>query len=435
MMKEGLPKLQRALWRDLHKNPGEALMAELGNVMHDVKYALQHLESWMAPETVETGRVNRGAVSQIYHDPLGVVLVIGAWNYPVHLTLSPLVGALSAGNCCCVKMPSEKYSGHTSRAMAELIAEYLDPNAVQVIEGARESTQAVLEPRWDLIFFTGGAFVGKMVHAAAAKHLTPTILELGGKSPTLVAPDAASDPERLRAAARRIAWGSFSNSGQTCIRPDYAFVHASVADAFVDEMRRAVREFYGAAPQRTAAFGRVINQRAHDRLTALLDRDRAFVAFGGDADRADKYVAPTLLDFGDDFEAFTSSAAMADEIFGPILPVYRYTSTQELVDFVNARDKPLAMYLFSEDEATVESVLGHTSCGGACVNETLMHLANPKLPFGGVGRSGMGSYHGHHSFKSFSHSKSVLKKTLSGKWDRGRYKFLSDLSAKAESKL
>lgn len=352
MLKQGLPKLQAALWADLHKNGAEAMMAELGNVLHDVKHALKHVEEWMAPEEVKTGRVNHGAVSQIYHDPLGVALVIGAWNYPVHLTLSPVVGAISAGNCCCIKMPSVKYSSATSRAMADLIAEYLDPEAIMVVEGDRTATQAILLPRWDLIFFTGGAFVGTMVAEAAAKHLTPTILELGGKSPTLVAPDAT--PQGVAVAARRIVWGSFSNSGQTCIRPDYGFVHASVADLFVQEMQNAVHEFYGEDPQQTAAFGRVINHRAHDRLSALLRKDKKYVAFGGETDRADKYVAPTLLDFGTDFDAFVGSEAMSDEIFGPVFPIFRYEETDELINFVNAGEKPLAMYLFSDDEDTVE---------------------------------------------------------------------------------
>ena len=429
MLKEGVPAMSAALNTDLHKSAWESMFAEIGAVIHECKLALKHVEAWMRPETVASGRPNEGAVCQIYSDPLGVCLVIGAWNYPIHLTLCPLVGAIAAGNCCVIKVPSQKYSAAASRAMAQLVAKYLDSAAIQVIEGDRHATQAVLQPAWDLIFFTGGAYVGKMVASAAAKHLTPTILELGGKSPTIVGPGADA-----AVAARRVAWGSYTNSGQTCIRPDYCLVHESVGDAFVEEMRKAVLRFYGADPQKTEAFGRIINERAHDRLSAVLRRDERYVAFGGEMDRNDKYVAPTLLDFGEDFEAFRASAAMEDEIFGPIFPVYRYRDLDEVTRFINAGEKPLAMYIFSDDDALVETVLQSTSCGGVCVNETIMHLSNANLPFGGVGRSGMGSYHGHFSFKSFSHSKSVMKKTFDGVWDEGRYAAMEKMTRAVASR-
>ena len=315
-------------------------------------------------------------------------------------------GAIAGGNCVCIKMPSDKYSAASSRAMADLIGKYLDPECVKVVEGDRRATQAVLQERWDLIFFTGGSFVGQMVAEAAAKHLTPTILELGGKSPAIVDRTA-----NLEVAARRAVWGTFTNAGQTCIRPDYLMVHADVADEFVGLMKAETRRQFGDKPQESSSFGRLINERAWDRVSGLVEADRPYVVLGGEADRADRFVGPTILDFGTDFEAFKASKVMSDEIFGPLFPVYRYRDLAEAIAFIQGQEKPLAMYVFTEDQAVSEQVLAETTAGGVNVNDTMMHLSNPFLPFGGVGKSGMGSYHGKFSFDSFTHSKAVLKKT------------------------
>lgn len=266
-------------------------------------------------------------------------------------------------------------------------------------------TQACLAQRWDLIFFTGGAYVGKMVAEAAAKHLTPTILELGGKSPAIV--DASVN---INVAARRLAWGSFANAGQTCVRPDHLYVHEDIADKFLAALKSAVRGFYGQPVQQSEEFGRLINTRAQQRVAGLVQASKEYVAMGGECDEADLFVAPTVLDFGSDVEAFERSEAMKDEIFGPVLPMLRYSSLDQVLAMVATREKPLALYFFSSDSAAQEKVLSTTTSGGAVVNDVMMHLANPSLPFGGVGASGMGNYHGKYSFDSFSHQKAVLKK-------------------------
>jgi aldehyde dehydrogenase (NAD+) len=438
MLVEGREELCAALQRDLNKNSVEAYLMEVNTIEHEVQLMLDRLEELMAPERVSTNLINLPGTSEIRKDPMGVVLIIGAWNYPVNLSLMPLVGAIAAGNCAVLKLPSDKYSRHSSRAVASLLARFLPPSVVRTVEGDRRATQAVLAQTWDLIFFTGGRYVGRMVAEAAARTLTPTILELGGKSPCIVTQSANVD-----VAARRIAWGAFTNAGQTCVRPDHCFVHASVADAFLDALKRAVGDFYGRNAEASEWFCRLINERAARRIGALLDEDRgaarvvvggrhgraeaaspAGAAAGGEADRAEadragRFAAPTVLDFGDDAETFFGSASMRDEIFGPVLPVLRYEDLERDVlgspHFVLARgEKPLALYCFAEDEAERELVLRRTTSGGACVNDCMVHLANPELPFGGVGASGMGSYHGRASFNAFSHRRSVLIRSTFG---------------------
>eukprot|EP00299_Pterocystis_sp_00344_P017564 c87_g1_i1.p1 GENE.c87_g1_i1~~c87_g1_i1.p1 ORF type:complete len:520 (-),score=128.81 c87_g1_i1:28-1587(-) len=402
---EGRDQLCRALNADLHKSTAEGYFTEVNLVEQEIQHALDRLDSWMAPTQVSTNVLNLPGSSCIYKDPLGVVLIIGAWNYPVQLSLSPLVGAIAAGNCVVVKVPSDKYSAHSSRVMSQLITKYMDQSCIRALEGDRVMTQAVLAEKWDKIFFTGGAYVGKMVAESAARHLTPVVLELGGKSPCIV--DKSAD---LSVAALRFSWGAFMNAGQTCIRPDYLLVHEDVADRFVKEMATAVEKMYTKNQQSTEWFGRLINKRAHQRVVQILEKDKPFVKFGGQADENDLYVAPTLLDFGSDVDKFVKSASMEEEIFAPIVPMLRYRSLDFVVDFVNSRDKPLACYVFSSTAETQNRMLTETSSGCCVINDTMMQMSNCNLPFGGVGKSGMGSYHGDYSFSCFTHNKSVLKK-------------------------
>jgi aldehyde dehydrogenase (NAD+) len=363
-------------------------------VKQEVRLALKKLAKWTRPERVATPIHLRPARSRIVREPLGVVLIIGPWNYPVQLLLGPLVGAIAAGNCAVLK-PSE-IAAHTSGVLAKLVRRYLDPECFAVFEGGVPETQAILAERFDHVFYTGNGSVAREVMAAAARHLTPVTLELGGKSPCIVDRDAD-----LEVAARRIAWGKFMNAGQTCIAPDYVLVHQAREADLIDALRRTLREFYGEDPGRSPDFARIPNLRHHRRLAALLkDGD---VVVGGQTDETDAYIAPTVMR-----NPRPDSPLMTDEIFGPILPVLAVPDVAAAIDFVNRRPKPLALYLFSNDAKAEEQVISTTSSGGVCVNATLWHIANPQLPFGGVGPSGMGAYHGRATFEIFSHHKSVL---------------------------
>ena len=381
-----------AMRADLGKPELEAWAADVGATKMEVAGALRGLRKWMKPERV--GLLPIPGRAKILREPLGVVLIISPWNYPVQLLLSPLVGAIAAGNCALLK-PSE-VSAHTSAAIARYVPEYMDPDAISVVEGAVEETTALLQERFDHIFYTGNGRVAQVVMEAAAKHLTPVTLELGGKSPCIV--DADVD---VAIAARRIAWGKFVNAGQTCIAPDYVLVHESREEELVRELGKAVEEFFGADPRATPDFGRVVNQRHTRRLAHFLKDGDA--AVGGESEIDDCYIAPTILR-----NVAPDSDVMSDEIFGPILPVLKVADTDEAIDFVNAREKPLALYVFSRDEEIASDVIARTSSGGACVNGTVLQLMNPALPFGGVGPSGMGAYHGRYSFETFSHRRSVL---------------------------
>ncbi|WP_404788594.1 aldehyde dehydrogenase [Altericista sp. CCNU0014] len=365
----------------------------------EIKQALKFLKQWMKPKRVAVSADQFPSTGWIQPDPLGVVLVIGPWNYPFQLMMSPLVGAIAAGNCAILK-PSE-HAPHTAGVIADLIRSAFDPQYIAVVEGDAQVSQALLVEKFDHIFFTGGKAIGQVVMEAAAKHLTPVTLELGGKSPCIVEPDA-----RLDYAAKRIAWGKFVNAGQTCIAPDYLLVDRRVKPALLAKLEQYVREFYGTDPAASSDYGRIINQRHFSRLTSFLDNGTPVV--GGQADPETRYIAPTILD-----EVSWDAPVMQDEIFGPILPVLEYESLDEAIALVNARPKPLALYFFSNDARKQERVLQATSSGGACINDTLMQVAVASLPFGGVGESGMGCYHGKASFDTFSHYKSVLKK---GTW-------------------
>src|SRR6478609_3805254 len=391
--------LLAALRHDLGKPAVEGHVTDIAFVRAEIADTLRHLDAWLKPERVKVPVKQQPGRGQIHHDPLGTVLIIGPWNYPVQLVLAPLVGAIAGGNTAAIK-PSE-VAAHTSRALARLLPRYLDPSAYVVVEGGIPETTALLEQRWDHIFYTGNGIVGRVVMAAAAKHLTPVTLELGGKSPVIV--DASAN---LDVAARRIVWGKYTNAGQTCIAPDYVLVDKRVEAPLLARMTDAVRDFYGADPRASGALGRIVNERHFDRIARLADAEGAGeVVIGGDRDRTTRYYAPTALRNTD-----PSAPIMQEEIFGPVLPTLPVDDLDDAIGFVTARDKPLALYVFAEDEAARDEVIDRTTSGGVCVNATLFHIAVPGLPFGGVGQSGMGAYHGRASFETFSHAKSVLTK-------------------------
>ena len=397
MVEENESAINEALQADLGKSGFEARMTEVGTVLSEIHHAMSRLKSWMEPRRISTPLSNQPGHSRIVHEPLGVVLIIAPWNYPVNLVLTPLIGAIAAGNCAAIK-PSE-VSARTSQLLARLIPAYLDNDAFDVFEGGADVSTALLEQRFDHIFFTGSEAIGKVVMTAAAKHLTPVTLELGGKSPCIV-----HDDSDLEVAARRVAWGKFLNAGQTCIAPDYVLVQDSVADALVEQLKASIRKFFGADPKQSPDYPRIISERHFDRVAGLIEGGT--IAAGGETDRAERYIAPTLLTAVD-----PDAAVMREEIFGPVLPILTYGGIDEAIGFITARPKPLALYLFAKSDDIQRQVIGRTSSGGACINDVVMHLAVPELPFGGVGSSGMGAYHGRASFDTFSHARSVLTKS------------------------
>lgn len=383
-----------ALAADLGRARVDAWLADVAPVRAEVAYARRHLRSWMRPTRTGLPLALRPGRAHTRHEPLGTVLVIGPWNYPVYLTLGPLVGAVAAGNAVVVK-PSE-HAPVTSALLARLLPAHIDPAAVAVVEGDASVTQELIAQGLDHVFFTGGPEIGKRIMAAAAPHLTPVTLELGGKSPTIVTRHADLD-----VAARRIAWTKLLNSGQTCIAPDYVLVERPVRDALVTKVAVAVAEMSGGKAQPM----RIVDRRQYDRLTAVLDGARAAVAVGGGTDDAACTIEPTIV-----VDADPLSRLMTEEIFGPILPVVTVASLDEAISHVVSRPKPLAAYLFSSDTAEQRRVIEEVSAGGIVVNHAAMHVLAPQLPFGGVGTSGMGTYHGRWGFETFSHRKSVLVK-------------------------
>jgi aldehyde dehydrogenase (NAD+) len=387
-----------ALREDLGRHPVEAMVADIGVSRLHIKYLLSHFESWSKPTKVGPGLLSLPGKAQIIHEPLGVALIIAPWNYPIQLLVEPLAAAIAAGNCVVAK-PSE-VSSASSAALARLIPQYLDDEAVAVVEGAVPETTALLEQRFDHIFFTGSTAVGKVVMKAAAEHLTPVTLELGGKSPTIVCADADID-----VAARRIVWGKQLNSGQTCIAPDYVLVERPVRDRLVEAMVRQIRALYGDDPKASPDLARVIDGRHHGRLMGLLGSSGGQVVTGGEADVNDRYISPTIV-----VDPDLDADVMQQEIFGPILPVVAIDSVEDAIAFVNDRPKPLALYVFTRSQHIADRVLSRTSSGGACVNHTLVHILPDSMPFGGVGPSGMGAYHGKAGFEVFSHHRSVLRK-------------------------
>lgn len=385
-----------ALRRDLGKPEFEAYGSELGFVYEELRFIEKRLHRWAAPRRVSTPILQWPASSRIHPEPKGVVLVISPWNYPFQLLISPAVGAIAAGNCVLLK-PSE-LAPHTSRVVAELVSSTFPPEFLACVEGAVEVTQRLLDLPFDHVFFTGSTAVGKVIMAAAAKHLTPVTLELGGKSPCIV-----DDTVPVEVTGRRIAWGKFFNAGQTCVAPDYLLVPRRLKQPLCEAIQDAIVQFFGDDPAASPDYARIVNDRHFKRLEGLMQGAR--VITGGKTRATDRYIAPTLLE-----SPGWDAPVMKEEIFGPLLPVVEYDSLDDAIDRVKGLPRPLALYVFSASEESQEKVVSRLSFGGGCVNDTLMHLANPNLPFGGIGPSGLGHYHGKYSFDTFSHFKSVLKR-------------------------
>lgn len=396
-LKQYEPDLFMALKKDLGKSEYESYLMEIGIIYEEIRHACKHLKSWMKPVKVKNPLTLFGAKSMILSEPFGVSLIIAPWNYPVQLMINPLVGAISAGNCAILK-PSE-YTPHVSRVISQLIEGVFSKEYITVVEGEAEESKALLELQFDHIFFTGSVPIGKVVMEAASKHLTPFVLELGGKSPVIVENDAD-----LELAARRIVWGKFSNSGQTCVAPDYLLVHEDVKPQFICLMKKYIQKFYGDNPLESEYYGRIVSKRHFDRLRAFIQDGEVLV--GGEVDEEQLQIAPTLLD-----QVSWDASVMKDEIFGPILPIYSYQSLHECIDRIHQYPKPLALYLFTENKEKIDRILASVSFGGGCVNDTMVHLSNIHLPFGGVQHSGHGSYHGKFSFDAFSHKKGIVKQT------------------------
>ena len=394
MMTDRAEAFYASLWADLRRNRTDADLTDVKYLASEADHALAHLRDWMKPAPVGTPSTLAPAGAHVRFDPLGVGLIIGTWNYPVMLTLSPLIAAISGGNAAVIK-PSD-VGAATADVMARLLPEYLDREAFSVVLGGVPETTALLQQQWDHIFFTGGTTVAKVVMAAAAEQLTPVVLELGGKSPAIV--HSSTD---LRVAARRIAQGRWNNAGQTCTAPDYVLVFNDVAGPFLEHLKEAVLQFYGGNSQESPDYGRIINARHFDRLTALLASGKIY--HGGQHDRTDRFIAPTVL-----VNVSPDSPVMQEEIFGPILPVLEVDSVEQAIHFVNGRPSPLGLYVFAEDQRVTEQILDATTSGDAAVNDCTIHPLIHGLPFGGVGNSGMGKYHGEWGFRAYTNARGVL---------------------------
>lgn len=392
------PALLAALHADLRKSPADAFTTEISFILSELRYSLRHLRAWTKPRRRRVPPLAWPARGWMQPEPYGVALIIGPWNYPLQLLLTPLVGALAAGNCAVLK-PSE-FAPHTAAAVEKLIRATFPEDYVAVVPGERAVAERLLQERFDTIFFTGSTNVGRAVAAAAARHLTPVTLELGGKSPCLVCADAP-----LEVTARRIAWGKFINAGQTCVAPDFVLVDRRIAAELLRALAQVVREFFGENPQQSPDYGRIIHRRHLDRLTAYLPQGR--VVHGGRHDAEDLYLEPTLL-----AEVPADAPVLHEEIFGPILPVVEFTDLDAALENLRDRPTPLALYLFTRCRATQERVLANTRSGGVCLNDTVLHMVGKDLPFGGLGESGLGAYHGQASFECFSHRRAVLRRSF-----------------------
>ncbi|AYC30130.1 aldehyde dehydrogenase [Paenisporosarcina cavernae] len=387
-----------ALHQDLGKSGFESYGTEIGIVYDSISYMLKNVEEWMKPESVSTPITLMPAKSFIIREPYGSVLIIGPFNYPFQLVMEPLLGAIVGGNCAIVK-PSES-TPTVVKVIRSIIESTFEPHYIQVVEGERDETSALIHAPFDYIFFTGSVGVGKIVMRAASERLTPITLELGGKSPAVVDHTA-----KLAVAADRIVWGKFVNAGQTCVAPDYVLVHRSVKEKFIKELKRAIHEFYGSDVQQSPDYGRIVNEKQLKRLKEIIELESYGRVYGGKVDEADLYIEPTIIE-----EASWSGAAMEDEIFGPILPILVFDHLPEAIDKIRKLPKPLAAYFFSENDGAISYFLDELSFGGGCINDTLTHVGNTRLPFGGVGQSGMNAYHGKYSFETFTHAKSIVQK-------------------------
>ena len=389
-------EINAALYNDLNKSPSESYMCELGMTLAELNYVLAHLDRWARRHPVLTPLAQFHARSFTVHNPYGVVLIMSPWNYPFMLTMEPLIGALAAGNCCVVK-PSA-YAPATSAVIREIISSCFPAQYVCVVEGGRRENQALLDQRFDYIFFTGGVSVGREVMRKAAEHLTPVSLELGGKSPCIVDSTA-----KIRLAAKRIVWGKFLNCGQTCVAPDYILCHSSIKDRLVHEIAVQINRQFGELPLTNPNYGKIVNEKHFERLCGLIDPEKT--VHGGQTNRETLQIAPTVMD-----KVTWDDAVMQEEIFGPVLPVLTYEKLSDIIDLLAEKPKPLAFYIFSENKTHIRTLTSRCSFGGGCVNDVVIHLATSEMGFGGVGESGMGSYHGREGFDVFSHSKSIVDK-------------------------
>jgi len=390
-------EIMDALKKDLNKSPMEAYGTEVGFLLADIKHTLKTIRSLAKPRKVKTPLFHQLGSSWIQPEPYGVTYVVAPWNYPFQLAIAPAIGALAAGNTCIIR-PS-RMSENTARVMEKLINSNFDESYLKVVLSDIRQSNELLEQKFDYIFFTGSPDVGRQIYAAASKHLTPVTLELGGKSPCFV-----DETFNTNWGIKRIVWGKFTNTGQTCVAPDYVLVDKKVKQKFVDLFIKTTKEFFGEDPQKSPDLGRIINEKHFLRLTKLLEKGN--ILMGGKTDINDLYIAPTLID-----GVTADDPVMQGEIFGPILPIIEYEKLDDAIRFVNSRNKPLALYIFSEDKMYQERILNETSSGNASINECLMHVGQFELPFGGVGESGMGAYHGDVSFETFSHMKGILKKS------------------------
>lgn len=388
-------EIEKALFKDLRKSKFESTISEIDFVVNGIDFALKNLKKWMKPKKVHSPLVHFPSQSFIYSEPLGQILIIGPWNYPFNLAMAPLIGAIAAGNRVVIK-PSE-VSEEVAKVIEKIISSVFKSNHVAVILGGVEETTALLNCRFDHIFYTGNGNVAKIIMSKASNNLTPVTLELGGKSPCIV-----WDVEKYEIAARRIAWGKWFNVGQTCVAPDYILIEKGKSEAFLSCLKREIENFYGDNPQKSEDYGRIINSRHFDRLSKMIiDED---VLLGGKVDLDDLYISPTVL------KANFSSPSMKEEIFGPILPIIEIETLEEGINYIKTNEKPLALYVFSQNEDVNKNVTSELSYGGGCINDCIIHLSSENLPFGGVGGSGMGSYHGYKSFEVFSHQKSIMKR-------------------------
>lgn len=386
-----------ALKEDLNKSEFDSYITEIGIVLEEIRFMLKNIRKWSKPKRVKSSLALFGSKSYIYPEPYGVALIISPWNYPFQLSIAPMIGAIAAGNCVILK-PSE-FTPKTSELLAKLINENFPEEYLQVVEGDIETSTELLKEKTDYIFFTGSVSVGKKIMEAASKHLIPVTLELGGKSPCIVHKDA-----NIKLAAKRVAWGKFLNAGQTCVAPDYVYVHHSVKESFLNHLKEAIIELYSDNIFESGTFTKIVTDRHFQRLIGFLDEGK--IEIGGHYDVKHRWIEPTVVtDVGWD------DKVMQEEIFGPILPILTYENLFEALEKINGRPKPLALYIFSESKQIQEHILNEVSFGGGCVNDTILHLSSPYLPFGGVGESGIGAYHGKNSFDTFSHEKSVLKQT------------------------
>ena len=394
-VKEFTPEILKALQNDLGKSDFEGYSTEVGIILDEIRYAIKKLKKWINPKRVKTNLINIGAKSYIYHEPFGVVLIISPWNYPFQLAISPLVGALAAGNTAVIK-PSE-FAAATSKVIQKMISEHFDDKAVSVIEGDVETNKFLLAQKWDFIFFTGSPNVGKIIMSACTKNLTPNVLELGGKSPTIIHKDA-----NIEKTAKKICWGKFLNAGQTCVAPDYLLAHDDIKDSLVEGIKKYILEFYGNVPNKSIDYPKIINKNHFERLKNLMKNGK--ILFGGEIDEVKNKISPTLIN-----HITLNDPIMQEEIFGPILPILTYQDINDAIEIIYQNPNPLALYIFTNNKDVEKTILGKVRFGGGCINETIMHLSNPELPFGGISSSGIGKYHGESSFKAFSNQKSILK--------------------------